>query len=117
MQSNVARLSAKDVQDISDYFSSQRAKPARFSTDPDPNAVALGAASAKELNCANCHSDDYRGGKDIPRLAGQVPNYLMRQITEFQRGVRPHPVIPKLAEKLGDPKIEALSVYFGRLEP
>jgi cytochrome c553 len=117
MQANVARLSAKDVQDISDYFSSQRAKPARFSTDPDPNAVALGAASAKELNCANCHSDDYRGGKDIPRLAGQVPNYLMRQITEFQRGVRPHPVIPKVAEKLGDPKIEALSVFFGRLEP
>jgi cytochrome c553 len=68
------------------------------------------------LNCANCHSEDYRGGKDIPRLAGQVPNYLERQISEFKRGVRPHPATAA-AEKLSDPTIEALGVYFGKLEP
>ena len=117
MQTNVANLSAKDIRDISDYFSSQRAKPARFTADPDPKTVALGAASAKQLNCANCHSEDYRGGKDIPRLAGQVPNYLERQITEFKRGVRPHPAISAAAEKLSDPTIEALGAYFGKLEP
>ena len=117
MQSNVTRLSAKDIQDISDYFSSQRAKPARFATDPDPKTIALGATSAKQLNCANCHSEDYRGGKDIPRLAGQVPNYLERQISEFKRGVRPHPAISAVAEKLTDPTIEALGAYFGKLEP
>ena len=41
MQSNVIRLSAKDIQDISDYFSSQRARPARFAADPDPKTIAL----------------------------------------------------------------------------
>ena len=117
MQANVERLSTKDIQDISDYFSSQRAKPARFATDPDPKTIALGATSAKQLNCANCHSEDYRGGKDIPRLAGQVPNYLERQISEFKRGVRPHPAISAVAEKLTDPTIEALGAYFGKLEP
>ena len=116
MRANVASLSAKDVQDISDYFSSQRAKQAKF-PDPDPKMIALGAASAKQLDCGNCHLEDYRGAKDIPRLAGQVPNYLERQIAEFKRGVRPHPAIPASAEKLSDPVIEALSVYFGKLEP
>jgi cytochrome c553 len=117
MQSNVARLSAKDIQDISDYFSSQRAKPARFAADPDPKTIALGAASAKQLNCASCHSADYRGGKDVPRLAGQVPTYLVRQIAEFKRGARPHPATSAVAEKLDDPTIEALGTYFGKLEP
>lgn len=117
MQSNVVRLSAKDIQDISDYFSSQRAKPARFAADPDPQTIALGATSAKQLNCANCHSEDYRGGKDVPRLAGQVPTYLVRQIAEFKRGARPHPAISAAAERLSDPTIEALGAYLGKLEP
>ena len=117
MQANVERLSTKDIQDISDYFSSQRAKPARFATEPDAKTIALGAASAEQLNCAKCHSEDYRGGKDFPRLAGQVPTYLVRQIGEFKRGVRPHPAISALAENLDDATIEALGVYFGKLEP
>ncbi len=117
MQSNVVRLSAKDVQAISDYFSSRRAKPARFGTDPDPKTIALGAASAKELNCAKCHSEDYRGSNDIPRLAGQVPTYLVLKIDEFKRGARPHPTIPAAKDKLSDPITEALGAYFGKLSP
>jgi cytochrome c553 len=117
MQSNVVRLSAKDIQDISGYFSSQRAKPARFAADPDPKTIALGASSAKELDCAKCHSEDYRGGNDIPRLAGQVPTYLMLQLDEFKRGARPHPAISAATEKLRDPITEALGAYFGKLEP
>ena len=115
MQTNVARLSAKEILDISDYFSTQQAKPARFAADPDPKMIALGAAASKQLSCGNCHSEDYRGTsedyrgtKDIPRLAGQVPNYLERQMTEFKRGVRRHPAIPAAAETLSDPTIEAI---------
>ena len=117
MRANVARLSAKEVQAISDYFSSKRAKPARFGTDPDPKTIALGAASAKELNCAKCHSEDYRGSNDIPRLAGQVPTYLVLKIDEFRRGARPHPAISSAKDKLSDPTTEALGAYFGKLEP
>ncbi len=117
MRTNVVRLSAKEVQDISDFFSSQRARPARFGTDPEPKTIALGAASAKELNCAKCHSEDYRGGNDIPRLAGQVPTYLVLKIDEFKRGARPHPAISAATDKLSDPVTEALAAYFGKLEP
>jgi cytochrome c553 len=117
MRSNVVRLSAREVQAISDFFSSQRAKPARFGTDPDPKTIALGAASAKELNCAKCHSEDYRGSNDIPRLAGQVPTYLVLKIDEFKRGARPHPAISAAKDKLSDPITEALGAYFGKLEP
>ena len=117
MRSNVARLSAKDIQDIADYFSSQRAKRARFAAEPDSKTIALGTATAKQLNCASCHAADYRGGTDVPRLAGQVPSYLERQIAEFKRGTRAHPAIPASSDRLADTTIHALGAYFGKLEP
>lgn len=117
MQTNVARLSATDIQDISDYFSAQRARPARFAIEPDPKTIAMGAANAKELECANCHSEDYRGREDIPRLAGQVPTYLVHQMGEFKRGVQQHPVLSAAGEKLDDSIVEALGAYLGKLEP
>ena len=117
MQANVARLSAKDIQDVSDYFSSQKAKPARFAVEPPPQMIALGAAAAKQLNCGSCHSEGYRGAKDVPRLAGQVPHYLARQIADAKRGVRPHPLISAKAGELSESTIEALGAYFGKLEP
>lgn len=117
MPANVAKLSAKDIQDIADYFSSQRAKRARFTVEPDPKLVELGAASAKKLNCANCHAEDYRGSKDNPRLAGQAPGYLGLKMSEFKGGARIHPAIPAVASQLGNREIEALSVFFGSLVP
>jgi cytochrome c553 len=39
------------------------------------------------------------------------------QLDEFKRGARSHPAISEAAEKLTDSTIEALGVYFGKLEP
>jgi cytochrome c553 len=117
MPVNVANLSAKDIQDIADYFSSQRAKQARSVAQLDSKLVELGAASATKLNCASCHAEDYRGGKDNPRLAGQASGYLGLKISEFKRGARTHPAIPAVASQLGDREIEALGAYFGSLSP
>ena len=51
-------------------------------------------------------------------LAGQVPTYLAKQIDEFKRGARPHPLpIPALADRLSDASVEALGAYFGKLDP
>jgi cytochrome c553 len=117
MQSNVARLSARDIRDIADYFASQRARPARFAVEPDAKTLASGEASAGAMKCASCHGDGYRGAKDAPRLAGQVPAYLARSIAEFKRGVRKHPALSPASEKLDDATMDALGAYFGKLEP
>ncbi len=118
MQVNVMGLSAKDVDDIAAYFAAQCAKPARFPSDPTPQSLALGAETAKQLGCAACHAESFRGSGDAPRLAGQVPTYLAKQIDEFKRGARPHPLpIPALADRLPDASVEALGAYFGKLRP
>lgn len=50
-----------------------------------------GRARADALDCARCHGAGYRGTGVIPRLAGQHPGYLARQIGGFGSGERYHP--------------------------
>ena len=40
--------------------------------------------------CAACHGHHGRGKKDFPRLVGQYPNYLQRQIDSYLKAARPH---------------------------
>lgn len=38
--------------------------------------------------CGTCHGQDLRGMGPIPRLAGRSPTYIVRQLYEFQHGIR-----------------------------
>jgi cytochrome c553 len=58
---------------------------------PDAAAAARGRARSDALACDSCHAGHYLGEGDIPRLAGQQPGYLQRQLTAFADGERHHP--------------------------
>jgi cytochrome c553 len=58
---------------------------------PDPDAVRRGADRADALACASCHGDSFLGSGEVPRLAGQQPGYLGRQLQGFGGGERFHP--------------------------
>jgi cytochrome c553 len=88
MQVNVASLSDKDMRDIAEYFAVQ--KPPRMSFDLNPEKVTLGKERARELKCASCHRQDFSGGDNVPRLAGQVPGYITNQVNHFRSGKRAH---------------------------
>lgn len=76
-----------------------------------PAAAAEGAASAKpdlakgETTasgvCGACHSfDGSRGSPANPILAGQHPDYLVKQLTEFKSGKRANAVMQGMAATL-----------------
>lgn len=48
--------------------------------------------------CASCHAKDGYGKKDVPMLAGQRSEYLLRQFINFQEGGRIHDDEPDDAE-------------------
>lgn len=54
-------------------------------------SIERGAKRAAHLACTSCHGEDYQGAGDIPRLAGQQPGYLARQIAAFAELERHHP--------------------------
>ncbi len=47
------------------------------------------AGSTKAMGCVTCHGADGNGTSDtMPRLAGQVPEYLEKQLRDFRSGLR-----------------------------
>ena len=89
---NDTSLPEKDLRDIAEYFSAQKMPGAPFRIDA--SKVASGKAKADELKCANCHMPDFSGKDRVPRLAGQVPEYLVAQMDAFGSGARSHGVGP-----------------------
>ncbi|MFO7765783.1 MAG: hypothetical protein R6V33_05070 [Pelovirga sp.] len=75
--------SAEQRRGISAYFA---AKPwvnsprAASSTTRNPDLVRA---------CSGCHGSSGEGRRNIPRLAGQAPDYLVHALLEYQRGERP----------------------------
>jgi len=72
-------------------------------------------AAGKALSgvCMACHGP---GGNSLnpmwPKLAGQHPNYIKKQLEFFKRGMRFDPVMAPMALPLNDKAIADLGAYF-----
>jgi cytochrome c553 len=58
-----------------------------------PGSIARGEdlvrrGSEGGVPCGTCHGADLRGVGPIPGIAGRSPTYLVRQLYEFQHGIR-----------------------------
>jgi cytochrome c553 len=68
--------------------------------------------------CAACHNAD--GNSVItanPRLAGQHPAYIIKQLTEFKAGTRANPIMGGMAATLSPEDMVKLGQYFGSQKP
>jgi cytochrome c553 len=74
--------------------------------------AAKGATAATTV-CAACHAAD---GNSVmaanPRLAGQHPEYLAKQLANFKSGDRKNPVMTGMAATLTDEDVANVSAYF-----
>ena len=64
------------------YYAAQRALPRPATTDPAK--VAEGKRLATFHHCASCHRPDLSGQQQVPRLAGQDYEYLLRLLRGFK---------------------------------
>jgi len=67
--------------------------------------------------CQRCHGAKGEGNAraKIPRLAGQTPDYLEKQLRDYQSGARDNPVMENFAKPLNDADRAQLAVYFSTL--
>src|SRR6476661_1698696 len=86
MSPMAANLSKEDMQDLAEYFSSQ--KPTGSNFKPDPARVSAGAKKSGETLCSMCHLGGLKGQNEIPRLAGQQPDYVIKQLKDFRSRTR-----------------------------
>lgn len=79
--------------------------------DPD-------AGKAKAAACAACHGIQGHSPNNPvwPKLAGQHPNYLRKQLRGFKSGARKNETMSPMAAPLGEQDIEDLAAYFSGQE-
>jgi cytochrome c553 len=83
-----------------------------LSTHGIARAEPIAPASAKV--CQGCHGVHGEGNAPaaIPRLAGQSPEYLRKQLEDYASGDRANPVMKNFAKPLTHADIVALAAYF-----
>ena len=63
-------------------------KPEPGNEPVDQAVVARGIELARQLHCGSCHLPTYEGQQQMPRLAPQRLDYLIKSLTEYRDGVR-----------------------------
>ncbi|WP_456373664.1 c-type cytochrome [Thiolapillus sp.] len=73
-----------------------------------------GAGKTKSAACAACHGADGNSGVNPlwPKLAGQHPKYIKKQLHDFKAGKRKDGTMAPMAAPLKDQDIEDLAAYF-----
>lgn len=76
------------------------------------------AGKTKSATCAACHgaTGDSQNAQ-FPKLAGQSPVYLIKQLQAFKSGARTSPVMAPQAAGLSEQDMKDLAAYFAAQKP
>jgi cytochrome c553 len=68
----------------------------------------------KSAVCAGCHAADGNSGLNPlwPKLAGQHPQYIEKQLKDFKAGDRSDPLMSPMAQPLSEQDMADLAAYF-----
>lgn len=117
MQPMVKDLSDDDFASLGAYFA---AKPASANEVKDPELAAVGRYLYRHGNrysgvaaCASCHGPNGEGTDALPRLAGQHPLYLEKQIKLFSQRERTNDneVMHVIAQRMTELEVKAVAEY------
>jgi cytochrome c553 len=111
MEPIVKELTREDMFDLAAFFSAQRQRPPEFKVDEA--RAARGKAKADEVLCAMCHLGGFRGQNEIPRVAGQHFEYIVKQLRDFKTYRRTNDAgnMASVSKTLSDEDIVDLAHY------
>jgi cytochrome c553 len=129
MQPIASALSDREMQDVAAHYAAQPAGAAPPFPVPDiavrqagAALVAVGLPGKGIPACSSCHGPDGAGGADMtaPRIAGQLAPYVQHQLNLWRDGTRdgdPMNVMERIAKRMGDEEIRAVSLYLATVDP
>lgn len=93
--------------------------PERSLSAQGARIVAQGVPDKGIAACASCHGaqGDGLAASGFPRLAGQSPAYLVRQIESFAQDTRSHPLMSPIAKAMTLEENLAAASYYASLDP
>ena len=83
--------------------------------DATPVPQATGAEVTVKAVCSACHGADGNSVITLnPKLAGQHPEYLLKQLTNFKEGKRVNAVMSGMIANLSSQEMQDLAAYFAK---
>ena len=115
MEPFVKDLTREDMADLGAFFAAQRARPRAFT--PDEARTERGKTKAADALCTMCHLGGFMGQNEVPRVAGQYYEYLVKQMQDFRSGRRSNDAgtMAGVSKTLSDEDIDDLSHYLAGL--
>jgi cytochrome c553 len=108
-------LSREEMRALADWFAAQAPAPQTFKVDAAK--AKLGLAKAEETLCTMCHLGGMKGQNEIPRVAGQNHDYVVKQLQDFKAKKRTNDAgnMASVSSTLSDADIENLAHYLAGL--
>lgn len=115
MSPMAAMLSTEDMMALGQFFAAQKQAPIEFKAETAK--VEAGRKVSDAVLCSMCHLGGFVGQNEIPRVAGQWPQYVKKQLADFKAKRRTNDAgnMTSVASTLSDADIENLSQYIGNL--
>lgn len=100
---------------LADHFSKLPSKGMETAA-ADPALLQRGSQKAKELRCGVCHTADFGGQKQVPRLAAQREAYLEAEMRAYRDGKRSggDTIMAATLYGVSDADIRALAHFLAR---
>ena len=108
-------LSRDEMIALGNWYAAQRPATSQFKADPAK--VEAGRKVADAVLCSMCHGGGFVGQNEVPRVAGQNPEYIRKQLQDFKAKRRTNDAgnMTSVAHTLSDEDIENLSHYIANL--
>jgi cytochrome c553 len=108
-------LSREEMIALGNFFEARKPKAIDFK--PDPARVAEGKKISDVVLCPMCHLGEFKGQNEIPRVAGQQYDYVVKQLRDFKSRARTNDAgnMTSVARTLSDEDIVNLAHYTASL--
>lgn len=105
-----------DLRKFSEYFA--KLAPPKATEAADPAIAARAQAVSAKNHCGSCHNPDFSGREQMPRLAAQREDYLLKALRDYKAAKRPgyDATMDEVIRPLTDADIVDLSHYLARLK-
>jgi len=108
-------MSDDDLRKFSDYFS--KLPPPKATEAADPAIAARAQAVIAKNHCGSCHNPDFSGREQMPRLAAQREDYLLKSLRDYKAAQRPgyDATMDEVIRPVTEADIVDLAHYLSRL--
>ncbi|MCK5828825.1 MAG: cytochrome c4 [Methylococcales bacterium] len=110
MKGVASNLTKQNIENVAAFYASLTSKKG---VAGDSTLAKKG--EAKVAMCQGCHGSSFEGRGVMPKLAGQHPDYIKKQLVNFKSKARKGEPMNSMTSSLSEEDINEISAYLGGL--